>query len=376
MVGNDRSGTVDNNLNLLKAVELALTGGKDLIPSTDPMTGKTEKIRQDGPATGDADAIHNLGRVLERLCRRRRGYIIKKCVELYETSESIRARFFPTPYLSCLVKGCAEKGLDITQGGARDQLHHPGGGHLRHHGRFAAGDQIPGLRQKSNAPWPNSSQALKDNWEGHEVLQAKAQNRAPKYGRDDDEADDMAQKVMELWSDETWKHRTKSTGRQFRPGMLSWNYWVGDGFIMAASADGRPKGQFLSNAICPVQRRRHQGPHGQRQFRGQGPGRQGRDGTGRLGGYLNACPTAPATPSPFIPSMLQRPGAPGKFKAFLRAIAKTAAPRCRSTCSIPTCCGTPRGIPRTTGTCWSASPATTPILHHSAGNCRTKSSPG
>ena len=28
MVGNDRSGTVDNNINLLKAVELALTGGK------------------------------------------------------------------------------------------------------------------------------------------------------------------------------------------------------------------------------------------------------------------------------------------------------------------------------------------------------------
>ena len=31
MVGNDRSGTVDNNLNLLKAVELAMTGGKDLL---------------------------------------------------------------------------------------------------------------------------------------------------------------------------------------------------------------------------------------------------------------------------------------------------------------------------------------------------------
>ena len=42
MVGNDRSGTVDNNLNLLKAVELALTGGYDLLPFTDPMTGKTE----------------------------------------------------------------------------------------------------------------------------------------------------------------------------------------------------------------------------------------------------------------------------------------------------------------------------------------------
>ncbi len=36
MCGNDRSGTVDINLNLLKAVEHALTGGYDLIPWTDP----------------------------------------------------------------------------------------------------------------------------------------------------------------------------------------------------------------------------------------------------------------------------------------------------------------------------------------------------
>ena len=31
--------------------------------------------------------------------------------------------------------------------------------------------------------------ALKANWKGYEVLQAMAKNRAPKYGRDDDEAD-------------------------------------------------------------------------------------------------------------------------------------------------------------------------------------------
>ncbi|MCK4726474.1 MAG: pyruvate formate lyase family protein, partial [Anaerolineales bacterium] len=42
MVGNDRSGTVDSNLNLLKAVELALTGGYDMEPFSDPMTGKTD----------------------------------------------------------------------------------------------------------------------------------------------------------------------------------------------------------------------------------------------------------------------------------------------------------------------------------------------
>ena len=38
--GHAHSGTVDVNLNLLKAVELALTGGKDLLPFLDPITGK------------------------------------------------------------------------------------------------------------------------------------------------------------------------------------------------------------------------------------------------------------------------------------------------------------------------------------------------
>jgi pyruvate-formate lyase len=55
MTGNDRSGTVDVNLNLLKAVELALTGGKDLLPFTDMMSGKTEKIQRDGINTGNPD---------------------------------------------------------------------------------------------------------------------------------------------------------------------------------------------------------------------------------------------------------------------------------------------------------------------------------
>ena len=69
MVGNDRSGTVDNNLNLLKAVELALTGGKDLLPFTDPMTGKTE-ARQSRMAPTPGDAIfQNMGRILGSLCR-------------------------------------------------------------------------------------------------------------------------------------------------------------------------------------------------------------------------------------------------------------------------------------------------------------------
>ncbi len=53
-----------------------------------------------------------------RRTRPRHATSSSKSVEVYEKSEAIRAQFFPTPYLSCLVQGCAEKGLDVNQGGA------------------------------------------------------------------------------------------------------------------------------------------------------------------------------------------------------------------------------------------------------------------
>ena len=249
MAGNDRSGTVDANLNLLKAVELALTGGYDLLPFTDPMTGKTEAPRRHGPRTGDLSSFTSFERFWEAYAEQTR-FIVRRIVELYEKSESVRARFFPTPYLSCLVRGCAEKGLDVTQGGA--EL----GFVTIEAVTFATTvDSLLAVKylvfDRAACTLDELVRALRDNWKGHEKLQALARNRAPKYGRDDDEADAMGRRVMELWTSETWKHRTKSTGRQFRPGMLSWNYWISDGFILAASPDGRPRGRFLSNALCP-----------------------------------------------------------------------------------------------------------------------------
>ena len=158
--------------------------------------------------------------------------------------------------------------------------------------------------------------ALKDNWKGHGVLQAMAKNKAPKYGRDDDEADAMAGEVMDLWCQETWKHKTASTGRQFRPGMLSWNYWAGDGFIMAASADGRPKGQFLSNAICPSNGADINGPTANANSVGKVMGGKAADGRGDWGEYLNCLPNGASHTITFNPSIIRDPEHKEKFKAF------------------------------------------------------------
>jgi formate C-acetyltransferase len=160
--------------------------------------------------------------------------------------------------------------------------------------------------------------ALKDNWEGHEVLQAQARNRAPKYGRDDDVADAMGRRVMDLWTAETWKHRSEHTGRQFRPGMLSWNYWVSDSFVLPASPDGRPRGQFLSNALCPVNGVDSDGPTANVNSVGKVLGGKAPDGMGDWAEYRNSLPNGGSHTMTFSPSLIRDPEHKAKLRAFLK----------------------------------------------------------
>jgi formate C-acetyltransferase len=316
MVGNDRSGTVDNNLNLLKAVELALTGGKDLIPAVDPITGTRAPIRRDAPNTGDARRFRLWEEFWDAYVTQTQA-LVRRCVDLYERTESVRARFAPTPYLSCLVRGCAEKALDITRGGPELNFT------TIEAVTFATTvDALLAIKylvfDENKASMAELIDALRDNWQGHENLQAWAKFRAPKYGRDDDAADRMAADVMTVWTEETWRHRTESTGRQFRPGMLSWNYWVGDSFVLAASADGRPQGQFLSNALCPSNGADTHGPTANANSAGKALGGTTEDGNGDWGGYFNMLPNGASHTMTFSPSMLRDPEHREKFKAFLR----------------------------------------------------------
>jgi pyruvate-formate lyase len=316
MVGNDRSGTVDANLNLLKAVELTLTGGYDLLPFTDPITGKVEAVKRWGEATGDPTQFETWEQFWQAYAAQTR-LIIRRIVALYEQSESLRSRFAPTPYVSCLVKGCAQKGLDITEGGA--EL-----GYVTIEAVTYATtvDSLLAVKylvyDHKFCSMAELVQALRDNWVGHEILQARAQHKAPKYGRDDDAADELARQVMELWTEETWKYHTQSTGRQYRPGMLSWNYWVADSFILPASPDGRPQGKFLSNALCPSNGADINGPTANVNSVGKVLGGKAADGQGDWGEYLNILPNGGSHTMNFNPSILRDPEHREKFKAFLR----------------------------------------------------------
>ncbi len=311
MVGNDRSGTVDNNINLLKALELVYGNGRDLLPYRDPMTGKWSKIKQEGPRTGRLDQLDTWDKFFDAYLEQTR-FIVRKMVDTYEMSEAIRARFNPTPYLSILVKGCAQQGLDVTQGGAELSYTTMEGV------TFATTvDSLLAIKylvyDRKECSLEELVQALKDNWEGHEILQAKALHRAPKYGRDEEESDELAWTVMRLWADEVWKYKTKSTRRQFRPGMLSWNYWIGAGYIMKASANGRTENQFLSNAICPSNGADLKGPTANSNSVGTALG-----GKSDCGDYVNVLPNGASHTLTFNASLVRSPDHKAKLKSFLK----------------------------------------------------------
>jgi formate C-acetyltransferase len=317
MQGNDRSGTVDVNLNLLKAVELALMNGFDMHPYVDEITGKADPAVRCGPATGDPRSFTGFEQFWQAYAAQTR-YIIRKIADTYELSEAVRADFFQTPYLSCLVRGCAEKALDINQGGAELNFV------TIEAVTFATTvDSLLAVKylvyDQKVCTMDALIRALKDNWVGHEILQARALNKAPKYGREEAESDGMAARVMQLWTEETWQHRTKSTNRQYRPGMLSWNYWISDGFILPASPDGRPKGKFLSNAICPSNGADTNGPTANVNSVGKALGGKSPGGNGDWGEYINLLPNGSSHTMTFNPSMLRDSEHKQKFKGFLKS---------------------------------------------------------
>ena len=316
MVGNDRSGTVDNNVNLVKAVELALTGGReDLTAYRDMTMGTLLPLKADGPDTGDPRNFKDFEEFYQAYTAQT-AHIIRKTVALYERSEAARAAFFPTPYLSCLVDGCAEKARDVTRGGATISLVT-----IEAVTYATTVDSLLAVKylvfDRKLCTMDELITALKDNWQGHEVLKAHAKNRAPKYGRDDDEADQLGRRVMDLWTGLCWTHRTRSTGRRFRPGMLSWNYWAGDGYVVAATPDGRARDTFLSNAICPSNGADTKGPTANANSVGAVLGGRREEGADFLG-YFNSLPNGASHTITFNPSILADPEHQEKFKAFLK----------------------------------------------------------
>jgi formate C-acetyltransferase len=102
--------------------------------------------------------------------------------------------------------------------------------------------------------------------------------------------------------------------------MLSWNYWIGNGFILKASANGRNEAQFLSNAICPSNGADINGPTANSNSVGIALGGNGENGDYQ--DYFNCLPNGASHTITFNTSLLRDAGHKEKFKSFLKGYTK------------------------------------------------------
>lgn len=317
MQGNDRSGTVNCNPNLAKSIELTLWNGKNM-PSNIYKGSAVDKAPakpgdQISPKTGEPEEFQ-LWDEFFSAWKKQIEYIIKYTVDLTNFSEQLRGDLLPSPYLSTFVRGCIEKGLDIKNGGPELSfitIEGVGFGttvdSLLAIKKLVYDDKKYTLAQLKEAL--NSDFTGKDN----EIIQTFLLNKAPKYGNDEEYADELAKMVMKVWTDETWKYKSP-TGFQYRPGMLSWNYWAGaDAGFTVATPNGRNKGTFMSNAIGPSNGADLKGPTAVTNSVGRALG-----GKTETGDYINYLPNGASHTITFNPSILASPEHKEKFKSYLK----------------------------------------------------------
>jgi len=100
---------------------------------------------------------------------------------------------------------------------------------------------------------------LDTDFNEQEVLRQKLLNRLPKYGNDDDQADDLMLRVFNACFEEV-DGRPDARGGRYRVELLPTTCHVYFGSVVGATADGRKAGLPLSEGISPVQGADRHGP--------------------------------------------------------------------------------------------------------------------
>jgi formate C-acetyltransferase len=245
--GNDRSGTVDVNVNLAKPIEFVLNNGKDML------TGE-----QICPETGDPTSFKTFEEFLNAYKIQLKN-CLRLLIELNMDFDTLRATYEGVPYLSSIVGDCIKKGKDVNAGGPKYNFTTVEGV-----GIATATDSLAAIKklvyEDKKITMQELVQAIKTDFMGNEKLRQMLINDAPKFGNDDDYVDLIGRDISHYWSEEVFKYKTPVSGRRFRAGYLSWNYFIDWAPKTASTPDGRVRGTFLSNGVQPVQGRDKSGP--------------------------------------------------------------------------------------------------------------------
>jgi pyruvate-formate lyase len=220
-----------------RALELALGNGRMLD------TGARE-----GPSTGDPGSWRGFPDLWDAFAAQMR-HMLRVKVIAANRGEAVKSGLMPRPFLSALTAGCIESGRDFTQGGA---LYNTSG--IQAFGVGTCADSLAAIRrlcfESRELDVPALVEVLRADWRGHEELRLRVRNTFPHYGNDDDEADSLAARMIALLQEEVGRY-TNARGGPFLLGLWSFTSHVKHGRELAASADGRLRGQPLSHSLDP-----------------------------------------------------------------------------------------------------------------------------
>ncbi|MBN2615774.1 MAG: glycyl radical protein [Bacteroidales bacterium] len=232
--------------NLPKILEITLNNGYD------PRTQK-----QIGLKTGDPASFESMGDLMAAFEKQ-----VRHFVDIKVTGSNIIEKIFithvPTPFLSLIIDDCVATGTDYINGGARYNTNY-----IQGVGMGTITDSLTAIKQhifeEKNYSMSGLLSALEINFDGAEDLHYQLVYKTPKYGNDDDRADDQLRDVFEIYYNAV-DGRKSPRGADYRINLLPTTCHVYFGSVMQASADGRMAGTPVSEGISPVQGADRKGP--------------------------------------------------------------------------------------------------------------------
>ncbi len=226
-------------INFAACMEHVLTNG---VRSSDGM--------RVGAETGEPRQFKSFDEVKEAY-RQQVAWALKEGKRVVDVQERTIAEMAPTLYESALIEDCIERGLCRELGGS----HHNSSNQILTIGPSDAADSLTAIRklvfEDEKITMAELCDALESDFEGSEHLRQMLLN-APKYGNDDDYADEQAALVSHVGASEGIK-----IGRNIRGGNggivggSAWWLFATIGAMVGALPSGRLKGEPLNDAHSP-----------------------------------------------------------------------------------------------------------------------------
>ena len=223
--------------NLPKILELTLYNGYDIVSK-----------KQIGIPLGYAKDFKSYDELYEAY-KKQVEHLIDIKIEGSNIIEKIYAEYMPAPFLSIITNDCISRGKDYNAGGARYNTNY-----IQGVGIGTITDSLAAIKynvfDEKKFTMEELIEALEHNFEGYDMIANLVRNKTPKYGNDDDYADNIMKDVFNFYQ-KTVTGRPNMKGGTYRVNMLPTTCHVYFGEVMNASPNGRLAQKPVSEGISP-----------------------------------------------------------------------------------------------------------------------------